>query len=133
MQGFEKSYEITSARRGNFTRFVNHACIPNCSIQRIVWKKRRCLVYRVVHPIDVFDEITVDYQYDYWRELYKGVGAGIEKVQALCRCDAFRHNLREEDEAVFLQWANDEAKRIEYWPMLKKEVPQHPVTPRMDM
>ncbi|KAL8956422.1 MAG: hypothetical protein Q9193_006062, partial [Seirophora villosa] len=66
----ENTYQIWQGREGNFTRFINHSCAPNCQFQKFVWLgvERVILVSR---GIDAEREITVDYGDRYWEKLEK--------------------------------------------------------------
>ncbi|KAI4113113.1 MAG: hypothetical protein LQ345_005840 [Seirophora villosa] len=66
----ENTYQIWQGREGNFTRFINHSCAPNCQFQKFVWLgvERVILVSR---GIEAEREITVDYGDRYWEKLEK--------------------------------------------------------------
>ncbi|KAL9017996.1 MAG: hypothetical protein Q9185_004665 [Variospora sp. 1 TL-2023] len=66
----DRSYQIWQGREGNFTRFINHSCAPNCQFQKFAWLgvERVILVSR---GIEAEREITVDYGDKYWEKLEK--------------------------------------------------------------
>ncbi|KAJ5111404.1 SET domain-containing protein [Penicillium argentinense] len=71
----ERPYQIFQGNLGNFTRFINHSCRPNCQFQRFYW----CGVERVIvvsRGVEAGSEITVDYSDFYWRELKKNCLCG---------------------------------------------------------
>lgn len=51
---------------GNFTRFVNHSCSPNCFFSAIIFRGRKVSVLVAVENIGLFDEITADYGDEYF-------------------------------------------------------------------
>lgn len=71
----ENTYQIWQGREGNFTRFINHSCAPNCQFQKFVWLgvERVILVSR---GIEAEREITVDYGDRYWEKLEKRCSCG---------------------------------------------------------
>ncbi|KAK2782281.1 hypothetical protein FQN53_000097 [Emmonsiellopsis sp. PD_33] len=76
----QRLYQIYQGQMGNFTRFINHSCRPNCQFQRFHWlgMERIIIVSRGV-PADT--ELTVDYSNHYWEELDKECLCG----EACCR------------------------------------------------
>ncbi|OAX80962.1 hypothetical protein ACJ72_04700 [Emergomyces africanus] len=76
----ERQYQIYQGQMGNFTRFVNHSCRPNCQFQKFYWlgTERIIIVSRGV-PADA--ELTVDYSNHYWEQLDKRCLCG----EACCR------------------------------------------------
>lgn len=64
------SYQIWQGRQGNYTRFVNHSCVPNAQFERFVWMGTQRIVL-VSKGIAAGQEITVDYSDRYWKNLDK--------------------------------------------------------------
>ncbi|RPB27456.1 SET domain-containing protein [Terfezia boudieri ATCC MYA-4762] len=67
-------YQISQARRGNFTRFINHSCKPNTHFKVFVWLGIERIII-VSNGVKAGTEITVDYSNGYWD--------GLDKI---CRC-----------------------------------------------
>ena len=57
------SYCVT----GNWTRFANHSCEANCSIDNVEHHGKRLIIYRAGRDIELFEEITVNYGRDYFK------------------------------------------------------------------
>ena len=78
------SYQIWQGRKGNFTKFINHSCVPNCQFQSYVWLgvQRTILVSK---GVGAGQEITVDYSDRYWQRLQK---------TCLCKQAACRYRSR---------------------------------------
>jgi SET domain-containing protein len=74
------SYQISQGKKGNFTKFVNHSCVPNCQFQTFVWLGVQRTVL-VSNGVCARQEITVDYSDRYWQKLRKGCLC----KQAACR------------------------------------------------
>jgi len=68
------TYQIFQRRKGNFTRFINHSCLPNSQYERFTWLGLQRIVL-ISRGIDAGQEITVDYGEGYWQNLDK-----------ICRC-----------------------------------------------
>ncbi|KIV99466.1 uncharacterized protein PV09_08887 [Verruconis gallopava] len=64
------TYQIYQGRKGNFTRFINHSCLPNAQYERFTWLGLQRIVL-VSKGIDAGQEITVDYGDGYWQNLDK--------------------------------------------------------------
>lgn len=63
-------YQIWQGRVGNYTRFINHSCQPNCQFQSFTWLGiQRTLV--VAKGLPAGKELTVDYSGRYWQGLDK--------------------------------------------------------------
>ncbi|CUS12579.1 unnamed protein product [Tuber aestivum] len=73
-------YSTTSYHYGNWTRFVNHACDPNCTIDHVARRGKILSVYRITKDIPMFEEITTNYGIGYF------LGRGLK-----CLCDAETH------------------------------------------
>ncbi|KAF8428218.1 hypothetical protein EV426DRAFT_332991 [Tirmania nivea] len=67
-------YQISQARRGNFTRFINHSCNPNTQFKVFIWLGIERIII-VSNGVKAGTEVTVDYSNGYWE--------GLDKV---CRC-----------------------------------------------
>ena len=66
----ETTYQIWQGRTGNFTKFINHSCLPNCQFQLFVWLGlQRTIV--VSKGVAAGQELTVDYSDGYWQRLQK--------------------------------------------------------------
>ena len=72
-------YAVDSALKGNWTRFINHSCDYNTTFERINIGQRETLLIQARKPIKFGQEITVDYDVDYF------VGFGIG-----CKCGALK-------------------------------------------
>lgn len=71
----ERPYQIFQGQMGNFTRFINHSCRPNCQFQKFYWRGiERILV--VSRGVTAGSEITVDYSDSYWGTLKKNCLCG---------------------------------------------------------
>jgi len=68
-----KNHNIDGSARSNKARYLNHACIPNC----IVEKYRKRIFVLTAKKIKVGDELTFDYGQEYFDEFIKPHG---------CRC-----------------------------------------------
>lgn len=68
--GDREPYQIWQGRCGNFTRFINHSCEPNCQFQAFSWLGvQRMLV--ISKGVPAGKELTVDYSSRYWEQLDK--------------------------------------------------------------
>jgi len=96
MQGHGASgemYQIFQGRYGNFTRFINHSCQPNCQFQKFVWLGVQRIIV-VSKGVTAGKEITVNYSDRYWQHLdkeclcgevccrYRGRGGGLSHGHA---------------------------------------------------
>lgn len=68
--GDNEPYQIWQGRCGNFTRFMNHSCAPNCQFQTFSWLGVQRIVV-VSKGIAAGQELTVDYSARYWDNLDK--------------------------------------------------------------
>jgi hypothetical protein len=64
---------IDSMRLGNWTRFVNHSCVPNAKFQVVTAGFEVAVIVRTKEPIDKEHKITVDYCEKY-REMMNANG-----------------------------------------------------------
>ncbi|KAI5782527.1 SET domain protein [Pyronema domesticum] len=71
----EKKYQISQGKQGNFTRFINHSCMPNCQFERFVWMGLERIIAVALRTVEAGKEVTVDYSGVYWD--------GLEKI---CKC-----------------------------------------------
>jgi SET domain len=78
-------YQIWQGRHGNFTRFINHSCRPNCQFQAFGWLGVQRIIV-VSKGVKAGDEVTVDYSERYWRHLDKVCLCG----EMSCRCKSRR-------------------------------------------
>ncbi|PGH12298.1 hypothetical protein AJ79_04364 [Helicocarpus griseus UAMH5409] len=58
---------ISPRRYGNWARFVNHSCDPSVAFVRRTIGKRIYMMMEALRDIEAFEEITVDYGEDYWK------------------------------------------------------------------
>lgn len=57
---------IIDATRGNIARFVNHACEPNCRMEkRIVKGEPKMALFAGPNGIMTGQELTYDYNFEY--------------------------------------------------------------------
>ncbi|GLB14197.1 hypothetical protein AtubIFM61612_001622 [Aspergillus tubingensis] len=52
---------------GNFTRFINHSCRPNTTFERRTIGNRATMTVEVVRDIQPFEELTINYGWEYWK------------------------------------------------------------------
>jgi ATP-dependent RNA helicase DDX49/DBP8 len=78
------TYQIYQGKQGNFTKFINHSCVPNSQFQNFVWLgvQRTVVVSR---RVSAGSEITVDYSDGWWKGLRK---------PCLCNAGACRFRYR---------------------------------------
>jgi len=55
---------IDATRKGNHSRFINHACAPNCETQKWEVGGRPCVGLFACRDIAAGEEITFDYKYE---------------------------------------------------------------------
>lgn len=55
---------IDATRKGNLSRFINHACAPNCETQKWDVAGRPCVGIFTLHDLPADTEITFDYKYE---------------------------------------------------------------------
>ncbi|KAK5093411.1 hypothetical protein LTR70_004771 [Exophiala xenobiotica] len=68
--GENEPYQIWQGRCGNFTRFMNHSCAPNCQFETFSWLGVQRIVV-VSKGVAAGKELTVDYSGRYWDNLDK--------------------------------------------------------------
>lgn len=68
--GSHEAYQIWQGRSGNFTRFINHSCQPNCQFQTFSWLGVQRIIV-VSKGVAAGKELTVDYSGRYWQHLDK--------------------------------------------------------------
>ena len=68
--GGNQPYQIWQGRCGNFTRFLNHSCNPNCHFETFSWLGVQRIVV-VSKGVVAGTELTVDYSNHYWQNLDK--------------------------------------------------------------
>jgi len=56
-----KYHQISQGKIGNFTRFINHSCNPNCQFERFVWMGVERIVAVALRTIEAGAEVTADY------------------------------------------------------------------------
>jgi len=64
--------QICAQRKGNWTRFVNHSCRPNCRLETMVVGRRWRVMVVAVRGVGCGEEVTVDYGGGYWRGRRRG-------------------------------------------------------------
>ncbi|KAH6988829.1 hypothetical protein BKA56DRAFT_477115 [Ilyonectria sp. MPI-CAGE-AT-0026] len=57
-------FYIDATLKGNWARFVNHSCKPNCIVKRIIVDRKPRIVFITVTEISVEDQITIAYDFD---------------------------------------------------------------------
>ncbi|XP_058473303.1 histone-lysine N-methyltransferase SETD1B-A isoform X2 [Solea solea] len=67
---------IDATKCGNFARFINHSCNPNCYAKVVTVESQKKIVIYSRQPINVNEEITYDYKFP------------IEDVKIPCLCGA---------------------------------------------
>ncbi|MCJ1311250.1 hypothetical protein MMC25_004921 [Agyrium rufum] len=66
---------IDAKERGNWTRYINHSCDASTGFESANYGDKKYNVLVTNRPIGIFEEITVDYGRDYWRERHCQCGA----------------------------------------------------------
>uniref|UniRef100_A0A8C1KGL6 SET domain containing 1B, histone lysine methyltransferase a n=1 Tax=Cyprinus carpio TaxID=7962 RepID=A0A8C1KGL6_CYPCA len=74
---------IDATKCGNFARFINHSCNPNCYAKVITVESQKKIVIYSRQPINVNDEITYDYKFP----------IEDEKIPCLCGAENCRGTL----------------------------------------
>ncbi|KZF20782.1 SET domain-containing protein [Xylona heveae TC161] len=69
---------ISSAIKGNWTRYINHSCEPNSVFETVIVGQHRKTLVKSIREIDIFEEITIDYGPFYFDS------------QKLCCCGSLR-------------------------------------------
>lgn len=67
---------ISAKRYGNWTRFINHSCDASTKFRIVTQGGMHRSVVQSVREIEVFEEVTIDYGFGYWR--YKTCECGVE-------------------------------------------------------
>lgn len=67
----DKTHVIDSHRMGNYSRFINHSCDPNCKIQQWIVNRLHCLALFANRRIAADEELTFDYQFESYSEAKK--------------------------------------------------------------
>ncbi len=71
MQTSKDSF-IDATKKGNYSRFINHSCDPNCETQKWTVLGEVRVSFFAKRDMDSLDEITFDYQYEtYGTEVQK--------------------------------------------------------------
>lgn len=70
---------------GNFTRFVNHSCSPNCYFSAVEFRGKKISVLAAVRDIHLFDEITADYGNDYFLKRKLECKCGVKECKISTR------------------------------------------------
>jgi len=59
----DKNVVVDATRHGNYARFINHSCEPNCTAKIIVELDESKIVIYSKREIKAFEEITYDYKF----------------------------------------------------------------------
>ncbi|KAJ3374663.1 histone methyltransferase set1 [Allomyces arbusculus] len=73
---------VDATKTGNYARFINHCCDPNCIARIIAVDGRKRIVIYAAKPIAVGEEITYDYKFDFEDD--------DAKIPCLCEAKACR-------------------------------------------
>ncbi|EPS34671.1 hypothetical protein PDE_09635 [Penicillium oxalicum 114-2] len=65
----------SSAHIGNWTRYINHHCEPNCQFVSVVVGDRVTTIVEALQDIAIFEEITLHYGPNYWRSRFCQCGS----------------------------------------------------------
>ncbi|KAI9831749.1 MAG: hypothetical protein M1826_003080 [Phylliscum demangeonii] len=65
---------VSSLQYGNWTRYINHSCRPSTVFSTWQVGGRRAMCVETIRPVEVFEQITVDYGNEYW------------SARRLCQC-----------------------------------------------
>lgn len=57
----KKNFIISAHRKGNFTRYINHSCDPNLSLQAVYWRGIPRMVFIAIKEIPEGTQLTFDY------------------------------------------------------------------------
>jgi len=71
---------ISAKKFGNWTRFINHSCRPSTRFKEIVIGNRIRNMVVTLRDIDIFEELTINYGKDYWRECFCECGESCCKL-----------------------------------------------------
>ena len=88
--GQHPPYQIWQGRQGNYTRFINHSCQPNCQFHTFTWLGVERIIV-VSKGVAAGGELTVDYSGKYWRHLDKKCLCGETRcrqhiqIESVCR------------------------------------------------
>ncbi len=63
-----KKFVIDAARKGNFTRFINHSAKPNLGLQSIYWRGLPRMIFISLKEISEGTQLTFDYGSFFWKE-----------------------------------------------------------------
>ncbi len=66
-----KAYTIDSAKKGNFTRFINHSDTPNCESVAVYYDGVFHILFRALKVIAPGEQLTYDYGSIYWQRRKK--------------------------------------------------------------
>lgn len=56
---------VDATKKGNFARFINHSCNPNCYAKVVTVESSKKIVIYSKRNIDIGEEITYDYKFPY--------------------------------------------------------------------
>lgn len=88
--GDYEPYQIWQGKCGNYTRFMNHSCVPNCEFQTFSWLGIQRIVV-VSKGVAAGKELTVDYSNRYWDNLDK-----------ICLCGEAACHYKDKSRGIFI-------------------------------
>ena len=71
---------IEAKRYGNWTRFINHSCNPSTKFTEFIIGNRVRIMVRAKRNIDIFEELTINYGDEYWKEKFCECGESCCKL-----------------------------------------------------
>ncbi|EXJ86423.1 hypothetical protein A1O3_03374 [Capronia epimyces CBS 606.96] len=96
------AYFVDSAVRGNWTRYINHSCVPNTRFDTVNVGQRHTVLIRATRRIYHGEQLTVDYGDRYFCHFEWGCKC----AHATCRY--WREGVGVEPDAVTLKMAKDQ-------------------------
>lgn len=58
----EKGYVINGRNKGNYSRYINHSCDPNCYSEKRIVKQYPCVGIFALRNIEPNEELTINYR-----------------------------------------------------------------------
>ncbi|KAI0262874.1 hypothetical protein BC834DRAFT_828379, partial [Gloeopeniophorella convolvens] len=85
----EESYTVDAYKKGNWTRFVNHSCVPNMRVHNVVCeslpeKNTPYIVFVTSKHIPPYSELTIDYDPKATMSLKQIARSSPDSSQCLC-------------------------------------------------
>ncbi|KAH6970518.1 hypothetical protein BKA56DRAFT_496471, partial [Ilyonectria sp. MPI-CAGE-AT-0026] len=59
-----EGFYIDATAKGNWARFVNHSCNPNCVVKRMIVDRKPRIALETIKAISAGDQITIAYDFD---------------------------------------------------------------------